>query len=320
MKDTPPSNAMKSILKSLPALVCILLGVCGCRPPAPTESNERMSILVTVGMLTDIVRSVAGETAEVTGLIGEGVDPHLYAPSAADVRRIQAADGILFVGHHLEGRLQSVFERQAAQGKPVAALAERIPVETLLRDEEENIDPHLWMDVSLWADVAREVHAVLLEWMPQAREALDGNLRALLQDLEALDHEVMDILSTIPQERRILITAHDAFGYLGRRYGLEVMGIQGMSTDSEAGLRHINELVSMIVDRRIPAVFTESTIADRNVRALIEGAASRGHTVRMGGELFSDAMGAAGTPEGTYAGMIRHNARTLANALGTDGQ
>lgn len=319
MKDTTPSNAMKSILKSLPAFVLILFVLSGCRPPAPTESSGRMSILVTVGMLTDIVRSVAGETAEITGLIGEGVDPHLYAPSAADVRRIQAADGILFVGHHLEGRLQSVFERQAAQGKPVAAVAERIPVDTLLLDDEGNIDPHLWMDVSLWADVAREVHGVLLEWMPEAREALDGNLTALLQDLEALDHEVMDILSTIPEERRILITAHDAFGYLGRRYGLEVMGIQGMSTDSEAGLRHINELVSMIVDRRIPAVFTESTIADRNVRALIEGAASRGHTVRMGGELFSDAMGAPGTPEGTYAGMIRHNARTLANALGTDG-
>ncbi|MCC5844214.1 MAG: zinc ABC transporter substrate-binding protein [Verrucomicrobia bacterium] len=298
-----------------PFLTALLL-LSGCRQPDASESGDRMTILVTVGMLTDIVRTVAGDTADVSGLIGEGVDPHLFSPSAADVRRIQSADAVLFVGHHLEGRLQPVFERQAAQGKRVAALAERIPEEKLLLDEDDNIDPHLWMDVSLWADVAREVHAVLADWLPDARETLDQNLAVLLADLETLDREVMEILGGIPEERRILITAHDAFGYLGRRYNLEVMGIQGMSTDSEAGLRHINALVAKIVERRIPAVFTESTVADRNVRALIEGAASRGHTVRMGGELYSDAMGAPGTPEGTYAGMIRHNARTLAEALG----
>lgn len=308
-------------VKPVLLFICSLtLFVSSCRQPAePQADSGRMSILVTVGMLTDIVRSLAGDTAEITGLIGEGVDPHLYAPSAADVRRIQAADGILFVGHHLEGRLQPVFERQAAQGKRVAALAQRIPDEKLLLDEDGNIDPHLWMDVSLWSDVAREAHAVLSEWMPEATEALDRNLEALLADLEALDREIESILAAIPEARRVIITAHDAFGYLGRRYNLEVMGIQGMSTESEAGLRHINELVATIVDRQIPAVFTESTIADRNVKALIEGAASRGHAVRMGGELFSDAMGAPGTPEGTYAGMIRHNARTLANALGTSG-
>jgi len=309
---------MNFIKKTLVPFLTALLLLTGCRPPEISESGERMSILVTVGMLTDIVRAVAGDTADISGMIGEGVDPHLFSPSAADVRRIQAADGILFVGHHLEGRLQSVFERQAAQGKRVAALAERIPGENLLLDEDDNIDPHLWMDVSLWAQVAREVHAVLADWIPDAREALDQNLEVLLADLEALDRDVMEILAGIPEERRILITAHDAFGYLGRRYNLEVMGIQGMSTDSEAGLRHINALVALIVERRIPAVFTESTVADRNVLALIEGAASRGHPVRMGGELFSDAMGAPGTPEGTYAGMIRHNARTLAEALGAD--
>jgi manganese/zinc/iron transport system substrate-binding protein len=301
-------------MKFIHVLISLLLFT-GCRQSPATDASDRMNILVTVGMLTDIVRTLAGDTAEVTGLMGEGTDPHLFTPSSSDVRRIQAADGILFVGHHLEGRLQSVFERQATGGKNVAALAERIDQDLLMPDEDGNIDPHLWMDVSLWAVVAREAHAVLSEWMPGAQETLDQNLEALLADLEALDREVEEILSVIPDERRILITAHDAFGYLGRRHNLEVMGIQGMSTDSEAGLRRINELVKLIVEKEIPAVFTESTVADRNVMALIEGAASRGHTVRMGGELFSDAMGAPGTPEGTYAGMIRHNARTLAEAL-----
>lgn len=303
-------------LITLCLLFVLIFPLVGCRRAEVASEPEGITILVTVGMLTDIVRSLAGDAATVQGLMGEGVDPHLFSPSAADVRRIQAAGGILFVGHHLEGRLQPVFERRAAQGHRVAALAERIPDDTLLLDEDGNIDPHLWMDVTLWAQVAREAHAVLLEWIPEAEEVLTGNLERLLSELEDLDREVETILAGIPEGRRILITAHDAFGYLGRRHNLAVKGIQGMSTDSEAGLRHINELVSFIVENQIPAVFTESTVADRNVLALIEGAASGGHTVRLGGELFSDAMGAPGTPEGTYAGMILHNARTLADALG----
>lgn len=305
-------------MKNLKTLLSLLslATLLSCRNAAPpAEDGAPMNLLVTVGMLTDITRAIAGDTATVTGLIGEGVDPHLYAPSAEDVRRIQAADAILYVGHHLEGKLQPVFARQAAQGKRAAAVAERIPPDLLLLDEDGNTDPHLWMDVTLWSRAAREIHALLAEWNPDARETLDRNLATLLADLEALEAEVQSTLAAIPEDRRILITAHDAFGYLGRRYNFTVKGIQGFSTESEAGLRHINELVQLIVDRQIPAVFTESTIADKNVRALIEGAASQGHTVRIGGELFSDAMGAPGTPEGTYAGMIRHNARTLAAAL-----
>jgi len=269
----------------------------------------------TVGMLTDIVERIAGDVLYVDGLIGEGVDPHLFTPSASDVRLIQSADLIFYVGHNLEGRLQRTLERRKQQGHPVFAVAEKVDTALLLQDEDGQIDPHLWMDVTIWAEVARIVAAELGEWLPQHAGLFDANLKVLLSEMEELEVEVRTLLSAIPPDRRILITAHDAFGYLGRRYEIEVLGIQGFSTDSEAGLRRINELVERIVSRQIPSVFVESTVADKQVLALVEGAMSQGHSLRIGGELFSDAMGAPGTEGGTYFGMIRHNARTIAEAL-----
>ena len=273
-------------------------------------------LLTTVGMLTDITRAVAGEVVAVEGLMGEGTDPHSFQPSASDVRKIQSAAAILYVGHHLEARLVETFAGQGARGKRVLAVAEEMDRERLLLDEDGNVDPHLWMDVLLWADVAGEVADFLSAWMPEHAETFQANLATLTAELVALDTEISAQLATIPEDRRVLVTAHDAFGYFGGRYGLEVEGIQGFSTDSEAGLRRMNLLVDMLVTRGISAVFVESSVPDRHVRALIEGTQRRGHAVEIGGELFSDAMGARGTPEGTYIGMMRHNVRTIVEALG----
>ncbi len=300
-------------------LMFLLVGLgasgCGRQTGDPAGPDGRPLLLTTVGMVTDVVARIAPARVRVEGLLGAGVDPHLYKPNADDVRRIRAAEGILYAGLHLEGKLQPLFEDLQRQGKRVAALSSRLPQELLLSDPSGQHDPHVWMDARLWARVTAEAASLLREWYPQDAEEVDARARALLTELEALDAWTHAEIARIPRERRVLITAHDAFGYFGRRYDIEVLGIQGLSTESEAGLRRLNELVELLVARGIPAVFVESTVSDKNVRALVEGARSRGHTVRIGGELLSDAMGAEGTPEGTYIGMIRHNASTLSRAL-----
>jgi len=296
----------------------LVLAACGGKKEAPSPEGGKARILCTVGMLTDITRRIGGDAVAVEGLLGEGVDPHMFKPSASDVKRLLAADAILYSGLYLEGKLQSTFESLRQQGKRVEAVSERLPASRLAEDGEgsEHPDPHVWMDVSLWRLVAGDIAGILGDWYPEHREHFAANAATLDAELAELDRYVGGILATVPEDRRVLITAHDAFGYFGQRYGIEVLGIQGISTESEAGIRRLNDLVQRIVRDRIPAVFVESTVADKNVRALIEGAKAQGHDVRIGGELFSDAMGAPGTYTGTYVGMIDHNATTLVRALG----
>ncbi len=301
----------KPSLFAVLSLIFILLG-CGA-PEKPASSGP---VLSTVGMLTDIVRRVGEGVVEVEGLMGSGVDPHLYKPTSADVKRIQSASAVLYAGLHLEGKLQPIFERQREQGRRMEALSSRIPEHLLLSDAQGQHDPHVWMDPSLWSHVAGKVASLFQSWYPEHEARIASNALALRDELERLDLYVRFLVSSIPEEHRVLITAHDAFGYFGRRYGLEVLGIQGFSTESEAGLRRLNELVDMIVRRNLPAVFVESTVADKNVRALLEGAVTKGHVVKMGGELYSDAMGEEGSLAGTYVGMILHNAETITRALG----
>jgi manganese/zinc/iron transport system substrate-binding protein len=269
-------------------------------------------------MLTDLTRRIGGDALAVEGLLGEGVDPHLFKPSASDVKRIQSADAILYSGLYLEGKLQATFQNLRKQGKRVEAVSERLPKERLAKDggNSDHPDPHVWMDVALWRLVATEVASILSDWYPDHRDHFRANAAALDAELAALDEYVLRIVATVPPGRRVLITAHDAFGYFGHRYGMEVLGIQGISTESEAGIRHLNDLVERIVSDKIPAVFVESTVADKNVRALIEGAAAKGHSVKIGGTLYSDAMGVPGTYTGTYVGMIDHNATHIVRALG----
>ncbi len=299
-------------------LALAVLATVGCGRRAEPAGSGLPRVVCTVGMVTDIARTVAGDRAEVAGLIGEGVDPHQYQPTRSDLVAINRADLVFHVGHHLEGRMGDMLRRAERPDRPVVAVAEAIDPARLLDDEDEPdaIDPHLWMDVELWTEVVRVIERTLAEFDPEGAEGFRSRADALIADMEELDAYVSRVIASIPEDRRVLVTAHDAFGYFGRAYGIEVIGIQGISTESEAGLDDINRLVGLLVERRVPAVFVETSVADKNVRALIEGARARGHQVRIGGELFSDAMGAPGTWRGTYLGMIDHNATVIARALG----
>lgn len=278
---------------------------------------EPLRIIATTGQLADLVRNVAGEQAEVTALMGEGVDPHLYRQTRADIARLRNADLVVWNGLYLEAQLED-FLLDLAESQPVLALGERLPAENLLADEDypDRFDPHIWMDIPLWASLAGELAGELAALDPDNAESFAENAQAYAARLEALDAYVRDGMETIPDTARVLVTAHDAFNYFGRAYDIEVLGIQGLSTESEAGLARIGELVDILVERDVRAVFVESSVADRNIRALIEGAKAKGHEVTIGGELFSDAMGSPGTYEGTYEGMLDHNATVIIRALG----
>jgi manganese/zinc/iron transport system substrate-binding protein len=253
----------------------------------------------------------------VTSLLGEGVDPHTYRPTRADIARLTGADLIVANGLHLEAQLDETL-KSLARAKPVLFAAERIPQDRLLADDEykDRKDPHVWMDPKLWTLVVEAIRDKLIERDPAGRATFEAGARTYIAELTKLDAYAGKILETVPKGARVLVTAHDAFGYFGRAYGFEVQGIQGLSTESEAGLRRIEELVNLLVARKIRAVFVESSVPERNVRALVEGARARGHQVVVGGELYSDALGAPGSYEGTLIGMLDHNVTTISRALG----
>ena len=279
---------------------------------------DQIKAVATVGMIADIVREVAGDRAEVEGIIGEGVDPHLYKPTRKNVVALSKADIIFYNGLMLEGKMGDVLIRVSRKGKPVYAVTEEIldQGDYVITDEEDHYDPHVWMDVKGWMRAVKVVETALSEFDPKGAESYQANAAAYLELLAKLDTYAAGVMESIPESQRVLVTAHDAFGYLGRAYNLEVKGIQGLSTESEAGVKDIAELIDYLVANNIPAVFVETSVADKNVRALVEGAKAKGHTLVIGGELFSDAMGAPGTYEGTYVGMIDHNVTTIARALG----
>lgn len=281
------------------------------------ERTYPYKIATTVAMVTDIVKQVAGDRATVNGIIGEGVDPHLYKPTRSDVATLQSADVIFYSGLMLEGKMADTLVR-VARSKPVYAVTELLDEKYLLEppDMAGHYDPHVWMDVQAWGKAVEAVARALGEFDPTNAEVYRSNARPLIAELERLDAYARKAIGSIPEPQRVLVTAHDAFNYFGRAYGMDVRGIQGISTESEAGLQDINHLVDFIVERGVKAVFVETSVAEKNVRALIEGAKSRGHTLVIGGTLFSDAMGRPGTYEGTYVGMIDHNVTTIVRALG----
>jgi len=316
----------KQIRRSMliPAFLMLLISMTGCgkqvegKADRDLDSTNRYKIACTIGMITDVVQRVAGEHASVEGIIGQGVDPHLYRPTRTDVATLLGADVVFYNGLMLEGKMADTLAKVAGKNKQVVAVTDLLD-ESFKLDPPEfkgHYDPHVWMDVKAWIQTVEAVAETLSAYDPAHATDYRDNASAYQEELDRLDAYVRQVISTIPEKQRVLITAHDAFNYFSRAYGIRVMGIQGISTESEAGLQDINRLVDFIVDNDVKAVFVETSVADKNVRALAEGASSRGRQVNIGGSLFSDAMGKPGTYEGTYVGMIDHNATTVTRALG----
>lgn len=306
--------ARVSVWRVMAALVCAMVGAGATAAP----EGKKFTAVCTVAMVGDIVSNVAGERAEVRSLIGSGVDPHLYKATRDDVRSLLRADIVFYNGLMLEGKMEEALHRAEKAGRRVVAVSERAPADYLMpaTDEGKQFDPHVWMDPTGWMHATRVVVDALVKFDPTHEAEYRERGEAYLEQLEALREYAERTVATIPAGRRVLVTSHDAFGYFGRAFGLEVMGVQGISTVSEAGLGDVERLIGVIVEREVPSVFVETTVSERTIRALIEGCAAKGRTVTIGGSLFSDAMGDPGTYEGTYVGMIDHNVTTIVRALG----
>ena len=311
-----------------PAQICLsflllALLLSGCQETVDSAARQtadtakRSNVLATVGMVADLVKQIGGDHTSVRQLMGSGVDPHLYKATRDDMQQIMSVDIVFSSGLMLEGRLQDTLEKVSAK-RPVFAITSRLPAEMLLSPGggTGHPDPHVWMDVAAWASCVDVIVDALSAQDASHADAFAANAASLREQLQALHEYGLSSIASIPQSNRVLVTSHDAFGYFGRAYGLEVVGVQGLSTESEAGLQRINELVDLLVERKISAVFVESSVPRKNILALIDGAKSRGHEVKVGGELYSDAMGADGTYEGTYVGMLDHNITLVTRALG----
>jgi manganese/zinc/iron transport system substrate-binding protein len=278
------------------------------------DGDGRIRIVATIGMIAEAAERIGGDRVEVTGMMGPGVDPHVYKASEGDVIDLADADLVLYNGLHLEAKLSDVLARI---DRRTVAVTDRIPESLLLSPPEFAglHDPHVWFDVRLWMRAVERVRVALAELDPSHAPAYSRNADAYLDELAELDEYVRDQAARVPDERRVVITAHDAFNYFGRAYGFEVRGLQGISTASEAGTADIQGLAEFIADRRIPAVFVESSVSPRAIEAVREAVRSRGWDVQIGEQLFSDAMGDPDTPEGTYVGMVRHNIDAIVSGL-----
>lgn len=282
-----------------------------------TQAQEPLSVVATVGMIGDIAQIVGGDCVAVETMMGPGIDPHLYQATARDVQTLNRADLILYSGYSLEGQLGEVFERYSERVPTLAVAEAGIPEDELITTSDAyGVDPHVWMDVSLWARTVPAIAAKLTELVPACGEIIAANAQAYGTELAALHGWIGEAIASIPESQRILVTAHDAFAYYGRAYGIEVAGIQGISTQSEAAIADIRQTADLIVERAVPAIFVESTINPRTIQAVIAAARDQGQEVEIGGQLYSDAMGEAGTPGGTYIGMIHSNTTSITTALG----
>lgn len=308
---------IKSFSLFLLSALALLLVACSPTSAAGDIASRPIRVVATTGMVADVVRNVGGERVQVEQLMRAGVDPHLYKASEGDVSRLAEADIIFYSGMHLEAKLTDVLERVNEGGKPTVAIAEVLPEDQRLAPPEFAgfYDPHIWMDVKLWIPTVDAVEQALIELDPTHAETYRKNAADYRSRLEALEAYVQERVAELPPEKRILVTAHDAFNYFASGYEFEVFAPQGISTATEAGVEDIRRTIDVLVERNVPAVFIESTISPDIVEAVREGAKARGHEVVIGGQLFTDAMGDAGTPQGTYEGMIRHNIDTIVEAL-----
>lgn len=297
------------------ALLLLLLGSCASPGQHDKTPDGKLNILATTGMIADVTRNIVGDKAEVTALMGPGVDPHLYKATQSDLSKLNQADVVLYNGFHLEGKMVEILKKLGAK-KPVLPVAEIIPAGKLrMAEAGEAIDPHLWFDVEIWTAVTAHISQQIRKIDSTNANYYAERTKNYLQELTALDAWVHERINLIPEDQRLMITAHDAFEYFGEAYGVEVRGLQGISTVAEFGLQDVTNLVDLLVERNIKAVFVESSVSDRSVNAVVEGARERGHEVVIGGTLYSDAMGEDGTPDGTYIGMVKHNVNTIVEAL-----
>ena len=329
MNGTPLRTVRMPVMVAALAATIAVLAACGpetvgdgpsaTSAPAPViRQNDRpLRVVATIGQIADAVRRVGGDRVEVQGLMGPGVDPHLYRASESDITRLESADAVFWNGLHLEAGMSGVLERMGDLGVHSIRVTDDIDRARLLAPPEFEgaYDPHVWFDLDLWTVAVGAIRDALIAMDPEGAEVYRTNAAAYIAEIEALDAYVKSRALEIDERVRVLVTAHDAFNYFADRYGLEVRGLQGISTESEASTADVQELARFISERGIPAVFIESSVPDQGVQAVIEAAAARGHTVTIGGEIFSDAMGPEGTEEGAYLGMIRHNIDTIVEAL-----
>lgn len=288
----------------------------GVNETSDHDAADLIKVTTTIAQIADAVKHIGGERVMVSSLMGPGVDPHLYQATQGDIKKLAEADIIFYNGLQLEGKMNEILETISRE-KPTYALGERVPTDLLKADEDnpDQYDPHIWFDIPLWKEALKQITEALIQLDPEHEAVYREHEVSYFQELDELHQYALEQIETIPEESRVLITAHDAFGYFGEAYGLEVMGLQGLSTEAEYGLRDVQELIELVISRDIKAVFIESSISERSIQAVIEGAKERGHDLVIGGELFSDAMGEEGTPEGTYVGMFKHNIDTIVGSL-----
>lgn len=308
---------VQTIKKWMMVGLVVIFTLVGCsNSEVSNGENGKIQVTTTIGMINDIVKNIGGEHVETVGLMKSGVDPHLYKASQGDIKKLEDADMIFYNGLHLEGKMVDIFEKMA-KGKPTIAVTKNISEEKLRSpdDGSQGHDPHVWFNVSHWISAAETVEQELAKFDPEHKEEYKKNAEVYIGKLKELDQYVKEQIASIPEETRVLVTAHDAFGYFGEAYDMKVMGLQGISTASEYGSKDVSELRDYLVKNKIKAVFVESSVPKKAIEAVIEGAKEKGHEIKIGGELFSDAMGEEGTEEGTYIGMVRHNVDTIVSAL-----
>jgi len=294
---------------------CIAFAFLCCK--TETKSNEKLNVVCTTTMITDLVENIGGENLNIQGLMGSGVDPHLYKASEGDVSKLVNADIIFYNGLHLEGKLVEVFEKMGSSAKTPIALGEELDKNTLIGSDyfASNYDPHVWFDIEYFKQFAKKVEEVLSEKDAENTASYQKNLITYLSELDVLQKQVESIIENLPEDKRILVTAHDAFNYFGKAYGFEVMGLQGLSTATEAGVQDVRNISAFIIENDIKAIFVESSVPKRTIEALKQAVKSKGHDVDIGGTLYSDALGSADSIEGTYIGMFEYNVRTIVEAL-----
>ncbi|HTG70849.1 MAG TPA: zinc ABC transporter substrate-binding protein [Candidatus Udaeobacter sp.] len=311
------NSALRRFMMTIVFLAVTAIVTSACGQQAATDGNDKLIITATTGMITDVAQQVGGEFVEVSGLMGAGIDPHLYKASQGDVKKLDDADIIFYNGLHLEGKMAEMFE-ELEQRKPTVAVSKYLTEEQLHSAPGQGAgmhDPHIWFNVKLWISATEVIRDTLVEKDPSHADYYKEHAAAYVKELEKLDAYAKEQIALIPEASRILVTAHDAFGYFGEAYGLTVTGLQGMNTMSEYGSKDVSKLRDYLVEKKIKAVFIESSVPKKSIESVIEGARQLGHEVKIGGELFSDAMGDAGTVEGTYIGMVKHNVDTIVAAL-----